>query len=63
MLPPLNEAQNEVTNTNVLLFSLEAQLIETEAILDALLNKTAVIKESSNDGITMINDAFTNGTY
>jgi len=59
--PPLMEAQIKVTNTSVLLSGLEARLTEMELLLETLLNKTAFIKESSNDGITMINEAFANG--
>ena len=59
--PPLMEAQIKVTNTSVLLSGLEARLSETELVLETLLNKTAFIKESSYDGIIMINKAFTNG--
>lgn len=59
--PPLMEAQMKVTNTSVLLSDLEARLSETELVLETLLNKTSFIKESSHDGIIMINEAFTNG--
>jgi len=59
--PPLMEAQIKATNTSILLSGLEARLTEMELVLETLLNKTALIKESSNDGITMINEAFTNG--
>lgn len=59
--PPLMEAQIKATNTSMLLSDLEARLSETELVLETLLNKTAFIKESSHDGIIMINEAFTNG--
>ena len=61
VIPPLMEAQIKATNTTVLLSGLEASISEMELVLETLLNKTAFIKESSNDGITMINEAFTNG--
>ena len=61
VIPPLMEAQIKATNTSVLLSGLEASISEMELVLETLLNKTAFIKESSNDGITMINEAFTNG--
>ena len=59
--PPLMEAQIKATNTSVLLSALEARLSEMELVLETLLNKTAFIKQSSHDGIIMINEAFTNG--
>ena len=59
--PPLMEAQIKATNTSVLLSALDARLSEMELVLETLLNKTAFIKESSHDGIIMINEAFTNG--
>ena len=59
--PALMEAQIKVTNTSVLLSGLEERLTKMEQVLETLLNKTAFIKESSNDGITMMNEAFTNG--
>ena len=55
------EAQIKATNTSVLLSALEARLSEMELVLETLLNKTAFIKESSHDGIIMINEAFING--
>ena len=61
VIPPLMEAQIKATNTSVLLSGLESRISEMELVLETLLNKTAFIKESSNDGITMINEAFTNG--
>ena len=61
-VPPLMQAQNEVANTSVFLSTLEAQLIEMGLLIETLLNKTAFIKESSQDGITMVNAAFSNGT-
>ena len=61
-VPALMQAQSEVANTSVFLSTLEAQLIEVGLIIETLLNKTAFIKESSQDGITMVNDAFSNGT-
>jgi len=60
VMPPLMEAQIKAANTSVLLSGLEARLSEMEVVLETLLNKTAFIKESSSDGITMINEAFTN---
>jgi len=63
VMPPLMEAQIKAANTSVLLSGLEARLSEMEVVLETLLNKTAFIKESSSDGITMINEAFTNGKY
>ena len=59
--PPLMEAQIKATDTSVLLSGLEARLSEMELVLETLLNKTAFVKESSKDGITTINKAFTNG--
>ena len=59
--PPLMEAQIKATSTSVLLSALEARLSEMELVLETLLNKTAFIKQSSHDGIIMINEAFTNG--
>lgn len=61
VIPQLMEAQSEVANTSVLLSELEAQLSKMEHVVETLLNKTTFIKESSGDGITMINDAFVNG--
>lgn len=61
VIPPLMEAQIKATNTSALLSGLEARISEMELVLETLLNKTAFIKESSNDGITMINEAFANG--
>lgn len=61
VIPPLMEAQIKATNTSLLLSGLESSISEMELVLETLLNKTAFIKESSNDGITMINEAFTNG--
>lgn len=55
------EAQSEAVNTSILLTGLEAQLSEMQHFMETLLNKTTFIKESSDDGITMINDAFANG--
>ena len=59
--PPLMEAQIKATNTSVLLSALEARLSEMELVLETLLNKTAFIKQSSHDGIIMINEAFIHG--
>ena len=55
------EAHSEAANTSMLLSELEIQLSEMENVIETLLNRTKFIKQSSNDGIIMINDAFANG--
>lgn len=61
VIPPLMEAQSEAASTSILLAGLETQLSEMQHVMETLLNKTTFIKESSVDGITMINEAFANG--
>ena len=57
----LAEAESEVTNTSILLAELEAHLSLMERDILALLEKAAFIRNTSSDGITLMNDAFSNG--
>ena len=57
----LVEAEGEVTNTSILLAEIEAHLSLMERDVLALLEKAAFIRNTSSDGITLMNDAFSNG--
>lgn len=57
----LAEAESEVTNTSILLDELEAHLSLMERDILALLEKAAFIRNTSSDGITLMNEAFSNG--
>ena len=55
------QAQDKVANASVFLSTLEDELNVMGLLIETLLNKTWFIKESSQDGIKLVNDAFSNG--
>ena len=61
VLSSLSDAQNQVTNTSVLLGSLETHLSQMERVVLELLHKTSIIRNTSKEGITLMNESFVNG--
>ena len=57
----LVKAEGEVKNTSILLAEIESHLSMMERDILALLEKAAFIRDTSSDGITLMNDAFSNG--
>ncbi|XP_068741417.1 laminin subunit alpha-like isoform X2 [Montipora capricornis] len=60
VLSSLSDAQNQVTNTSVLLGSLETHLSQMERVVLELLHKTSIIRNTSKEGITLMNESFVN---
>lgn len=61
VIPFLMDARNEVQNASVMLTGLELHLSNMQQLIDLLLLKTTAIKNNSDNGIMMMNNALVNG--
>lgn len=61
VIPFLMDARNEVQNASVMLNGLELHLSNMQQMIDLLLLKTTAIKNNSDNGIMMMNNALVNG--
>lgn len=61
VIPFLMDARNEVQNVSVMLAGLELHLSNMQQMIDLLLLKTTAIKNNSDNGIMMMNNALVNG--
>lgn len=61
VIPFLMDARNEVQNASVMLTGLELHLSNMQQVIDLLLLKTTAIKNNSDNGIMMMNNALVNG--
>lgn len=61
VIPFLMDARNEVQNASVMLTDLELHLSNMQQMIDLLLLKTTAIKNNSDNGIMMMNNALVNG--
>lgn len=61
VIPFLMDARNEVQNASVMLTGLELHLSNMQQMIDLLLLKTTAIKNNSDNGIMMMNNALVNG--
>ena len=61
VIPFLMDARNEVQNVSVMLTGLELHLSNMQQLIDLLFLKTTAIKNNSDNGIMMMNNALVNG--
>ena len=61
VIPFLMHALNEVQNASVMLTGLELHLSNMQQLIDLLFLKTTAIKNNSDNGIMMMNNALVNG--
>lgn len=61
VIPFLMDARNEVQNASVMLTGLELHLSNMQQLIDLLFLKTTAIKNNSDNGIMMMNNALVNG--
>lgn len=61
VIPFLMDARNEAQNASVMLTGLELHLSNMQQMIDLLLLKTTAIKNNSDNGIMMMNNALVNG--
>ena len=61
VLTCLSDAQNQITKTSGIMAYLEERLSQTESVVAELLQKVALMRNMSKDGVILINDSFVNG--
>ena len=57
----LSDVQNQIKKAIGIIAYLEEHLSQTESVVAELLQKVALMRNMSKDGVTLINDSLANG--
>ena len=57
----LSDVQNQIKKSIGIIAYLEEHLSQTESVVAELLQKVALMRNMSKDGVTLINDSLANG--
>ena len=57
----LSDVHNQIKKAIGIIAYLEEHLSQTESVVAELLQKVALMRNMSKDGVTLINDSLTNG--